>query len=54
MTRHKTRWEDYTRRRVRSIWMYLHDEQGRKSRKVAYRKAMYAMGRTSNKPFRKE
>ena len=54
MTKHKTRWEDYQRRRVRFIWIYHHGEPGKKSRKVAYRKAMYAMGRTSNKPFRKE
>ena len=54
MMKHKERWTRWDKSQVRFILVYRLGEPGRNSRRVAYRKALYIMGRTANKPFRKE
>ena len=40
--------------KARFILTYRLDGEGKAARKIAYKKALYAMGHTSCKPFRKE
>ena len=54
MKMHKERWEVWDKAWERFIMVYRHGKPGKKSRRVAYRKALYATGRTANRPFRKE
>ena len=54
MKAHKPSWEAWEKECKRFILTYRLGEPGRKSRKVTYKKALYAAGRTVCKPFRKE
>ena len=54
MKAHKPAWEAYERDWTRFVLTYRLGESGKASRRVAYKKALYAAGRTVCKPFRKE
>ena len=52
--RKRPSWGVYEKNWVRFVLSYRLGEPGRTSRKIAYKQALYAMGHTSCKPFRKE
>lgn len=47
-------WGAWMRKRARFILTYRLGGEGKAARKIAYKKALYAMGHTSCKPFRKD
>ena len=54
MIRKRPSWGVYEKNWTRFVLTYRLGEEGKASRHIAYKKALYVAGRTVCKPFRKE
>ena len=54
MMKKRPSWGAYEKNWTRFVLTYRLGASGKASRRIAYKKALYAAGRTECKPFRKE